>query len=132
MPEATALFLIIFIWQLPHFLAIAWMYRDDYARGGFRMLPITDPAGGRTAAVMVGTCAALIPIGLVAAWLGAAGPLSAVGCGVLGTLFLREAVRFGRVRTDRQARRVLRASLLYLPGALGFLLLDGFLPRLVG
>ncbi|MDB5307757.1 MAG: ctaB1 [Gemmataceae bacterium] len=132
MPGAAALFLIIFLWQLPHFLAIAWMYRDDYARGGLRMLPITDPAGGRTAAVMIATCAALIPVGLVAVWLGVAGPLSAVGCAVLGALFLREAVRFNRTRTDRQARRVLRASLLYLPGALGLLLIEGFLPRLVG
>jgi hypothetical protein len=56
-----------------------------------------------------------------------AGPLSVVGCGLLGLLFLREAVRFDRTRTDRQARRVLRASLLYLPGALGLMLLDAFL-----
>lgn len=124
-PGAFALFLLIFVWQLPHFLAIAWMYRDDYARGGLRMLPHTDPAGGKTAAVMVVTCVALIPLGLVSLWLGVAGPLSAVGCAVLGALFLREAIRFNRTRTDRQARQVLRASLLYLPGALGFLLLDG-------
>jgi len=124
---AFALFLVIFIWQLPHFLAIAWMYRDDYARGGLRMLPHIDPTGGRTAAVMMATCAALIPVGLVAVACGIGGPLSAVGCALLGALFLREAVRFNRTRTDRQARKVLRASLLYLPGALGLLLLDGFL-----
>ena len=64
-------------------------------------------------------------IGLVSAWLGVGGPLSVVGCAVLGAMFLREAVRFNRTRTDRQARKVLRASLLYLPGALGLLLVDG-------
>lgn len=127
-PAALGLFLVIFLWQLPHFLAIAWMYRADYARGGLRMLPITDPSGDRTAWVMVVTCAALIPVGLVGIGLGVAGYLSVAGCAVLGLLFLREAVRFDRTRTDRQARRVLRASLLYLPGALGLLLLDGLLP----
>jgi protoheme IX farnesyltransferase len=132
MPAAAALFAVIFLWQLPHFLAIAWMYRDDYARGGLRMLPITDPSGGRTAWVMVVTCCALIPIGLAAVGVGISGPFSVVGCAAFGLLFLREAVRFDRTRTDRQARRVLRASLLYLPAALGMLLLDSLLPRLIG
>ena len=127
LPAALALFLVIFVWQLPHFLAIAWMYRDDYARGGLRMLPHVDPTGGKTAAVMIATCAALVPLGLVCLLLGVGGWASVVGCAVLGGLFLREAVRFNRTRTDRQARAVLRASLLYLPGALGLLLLDGLL-----
>jgi protoheme IX farnesyltransferase len=129
LPGAFGLFLIIFLWQLPHFLAIAWMYRDDYARGGLRMLPIDDPSGNRTAWVMVVTCSALIPVGLLSVGLHVAGPFAAVGCAILGLLFLREAVRFDRTRSDRQARRVLRASLLYLPGALGLLLMDGFLFR---
>ncbi|MFO0798057.1 MAG: heme o synthase [Gemmataceae bacterium] len=121
---AFALFWVIFVWQLPHFFAIAWMYRDDYARGGLRMLPHIDPTGSKTAWAMVLTCVALIPVGWVSMALGAAGWLSVVGCAVLGLLFLREAVEFARRRTDRQARRVLRASLLYLPGALGLVLLD--------
>jgi protoheme IX farnesyltransferase len=124
---ALGLFLIIFIWQLPHFLAIAWMYREDYARGGHRMLPIADPTGSRTAWVMVVTCCALIPVGVLCVGLHVAGPFAAVSCAVFGLLFLREAVRFDRLRTDRQARRVLRASLLYLPAALGALLVDAFL-----
>lgn len=127
LPAAFGLFLVIFVWQLPHFLAIAWMYRDDYARGGLRMLPHVDPAGGKTAAVMIATCVALVPLGLVCLLLGVGGWLSVVGCALLGGLFLREAVRFHGTRTDRQARTVLRWSLLYLPGALGFLLLDGLL-----
>ena len=122
-----ALFLVIFVWQLPHFLAIAWMYRDDYARGGLRMLPGIDPAGGKTAAVMVGTCALLVPVGLFPLWLGIGGWLTAVGSALAGLLFLRSAVRFARTRTDRQARMVLRASLLYLPAALGLMLIDGLL-----
>ena len=129
MPAAFGLFLVIFLWQLPHFLAIAWMYRDDYARGGLRMLPITDPSGSRTAWVMVVICSALIPVGLLAVGLQVAGPFAAIGCAIFGLLFLREAVRFDRTRSDRQARRVLRASLLYLPAALGLLLVDGFLFR---
>lgn len=124
---ALGLFLIIFLWQLPHFLAIAWMYREDYARGGLRMLPIADPSGNRTAWVMVVTCCALIPVGLLSVGLHVAGPIAAIGCALFGLLFLREAVRFDRTRTDRQARRVLRASLLYLPAALGALLVDAFL-----
>ena len=129
---AVALFLIIFIWQIPHFLAIAWMYRADYARGGLKMLPHIDPTGGRTAAVMVLTCASLISVGVVCVGLGVGGWLSVAGCAVFGAAFLREAVRFDRTRTDRQARKVLRASLLYLPGALGLLLIDGLLPLLRG
>src|SRR5205085_7119965 len=70
---AAGLFLILFLWQIPHFLAIAWMYRDDYARGGLRMLPIADPSGGRTAAVMALTGAALIPASLLQAPPGGAG-----------------------------------------------------------
>lgn len=123
---AFGLFLVIFLWQLPHFLAIAWMYREDYARGGLRMLPIADPSGTRTAWVMVVTCCALIPVGLLSVGLHVAGPFAAIGCALFGLLFLREAVRFDRTRSDRQARRVLRASLLYLPAALGALLVDAF------
>ena len=124
---ATGLFLILFLWQVPHFLAIAWMYRADYARGGLRMLPITDPSGGRTAWTMALTCVVLIPASLLPVVLGGAGAVYAAAAVGFGLLFLRPAVRFGRTRTDRQARLVLRASLLYLPGVLGVLLLDALL-----
>src|SRR5581483_5283633 len=116
---SSGLFLVLFLWQLPHFLAIAWMYRDDYARGGLRMLPIADPSGGLTAAVMILTCVVLIPASLLPVALGGAGAVYAVAAVAFGLLFLRSAVRFGRTRTDRQARTVLRASLVYLPGVLG-------------
>jgi protoheme IX farnesyltransferase len=126
---AVSLFLVIFVWQLPHFLAIAWMYRADYARGGLRMLPGIDPTGAKTAAVMIGTCVLLVPVGLLPLWLGIGGWLTVVGAGLAALLFLRSAVRFARTRTDGQARSVLRASLLYLPAALGLLLIDGLLGK---
>ncbi len=121
---ALVLFLILFVWQLPHFFAIAWMYREDYARAGYRMLPCTDPTGSRTALAMVLTAAALIPVGWLTLTVG--GWLSAIGATLLGIMFLRQTLIFARVRTDRQARRVLRASILYLPGVFGLLLIDSF------
>ncbi|MBA4063643.1 MAG: protoheme IX farnesyltransferase [Isosphaera sp.] len=126
---AAVLFLILFVWQLPHFLAIAWMYRADYARAGLRMLPGGDPAGGRTAAAMVLTAAALIPVAFLALPTGLAGWVFVVGATLLGAMFTRKAVGFARERTDRQAKRVLRASLLYLPGAFALLLIDALLGK---
>lgn len=123
----VALFLVIFVWQIPHFLAIAWMYREDYARGGLRMLPGIDASGTRTAAVMVATCVLLVPVALWPVWLGFGGWLTATGAVASALFFLRAAVRFSRHRTDGQARKVLRASLLYLPLALGCLLIDGLM-----
>src|SRR5262249_5140485 len=119
-----ALFLILFVWQLPHFFAIAWMYRDDYARGGLRMLPILDPTGKTTAAAMVLTCAGLIAVGLAPALVGMAGPLYTTGAAMLGAMFLARTLMFRERRTDANARDVLRASLLHLPGTLGLLLID--------
>ncbi|MBA4187891.1 MAG: protoheme IX farnesyltransferase [Planctomycetaceae bacterium] len=124
---ATALFLILFVWQLPHFLAIAWMYRADYAGAGLQMLPGTDSTGKRTAVVMVVTAAALIPVAFVAVWVGMAGWVYAVGATLLGVMFVRKTLDFARDRSDRQARRVLRASLVYLPGVLALLLIDALL-----
>jgi len=126
---ATALFLLLFVWQLPHFLAIAWMYRNDYAGAGLQMLPGTDPTGKRTAVVMVVTAAALIPVGFFAVWVGLAGWLYAVGATLLGIMFVRKTLGFARDRSDRQARRVLRASLVYLPGVLVLLLIDALLVK---
>lgn len=131
LPEAAALFLIIFFWQLPHFLAIAWMYRSDYARGGLRMLPKIDPTGTATAAAMIVTCLGLIAVSLMPLAFGMAGPVYVVGAVAAGVFFLVRADRFRRLRTDRAARTVLRASLVYLPAVLGLLLLDALLPRLI-
>lgn len=124
---AAVVFGILFLWQIPHFLAIAWMYRKDYADGGLKMLPGSDPTGARTAFVMVVTAAALVPFGFLAAPAGLGGPLFAVGSALLGLYFLRRAVQFAYDRTDRKARRVLHASLFHLPGVFALLMIDALL-----
>jgi protoheme IX farnesyltransferase len=112
---ALALFAIGFCWQLPHFLAIAWIYREDYGRAGFPMLPVLEPDGRSTGRQAVAYTAALIPASLAPAALGLAGPLYAAGALVLGLLFLALAVRFAVARTVPGARTLFFGSLLYLP-----------------
>lgn len=123
--EVFALFLIVFLWQVPHFLAIAWIYRDDYLRAGLRMLPTVDRDGSITGRQMVAYCVALIPASLAPAALDLTGPAYLVGALLLGSGFLFSACKFTQKRSVRQARRVLRASLIYLPALLALLLLDG-------
>jgi protoheme IX farnesyltransferase len=122
---SLALFLIVFVWQVPHFLAIAWMYRGDYARAGFRMLPVQDARGELTGREMTRYCLALIPVSILPAALGLAGPLYAAAALVLGVLFLKSCVGFAGGPSLPRARRVLRASLMYLPCLLLFLVLNG-------
>lgn len=125
--EAGVLFLIVFFWQLPHFLAIAWIYRDDYARAGHVMLPVIDVDGRRTARQMVGFCLALLAVSFLPAFWTARGELYLAGAVLLGLGFLATTLSFAREHSQAQARRVLRASLVYLPALLALLLLDGFL-----
>jgi protoheme IX farnesyltransferase len=122
--EVAALFLIVFLWQVPHFLAIAWIHRDDYARASLRMLPVSDREGSRTGLVMVAYCLALIPISLAPALVGRAGFLYLAGATLLGLGFLCRAIQFRRASSTVQARRVLRASLIYLPAVLLLLLVE--------
>ncbi|HTU89038.1 MAG TPA: heme o synthase [Gemmataceae bacterium] len=122
--EAGVLFLILFLWQVPHFLAIAWMYRAEYARAGLLMLPVIDGDGRRTSQNMILYCLALLVVSLQPALYGDAGLLYLGGAALLGLTFLATALGFGRWRTHCQARRVMRTSLLYLPGLLALLLLD--------
>ncbi len=112
---ALALFAIGFCWQLPHFLAIAWIYRDDYARAGFPMLPVLEPDGRSTARQAVAYSAALVPASLAPAALGMAGTLYAIGAVLFGVFFLALAVRFSVARTVPSARALFFGSLLYLP-----------------
>lgn len=122
--EAWALFAVLFLWQLPHFLSIAWIYRDDYARGGFPMLPVTDPDGKSTARQTVAYAAALVPVTLLAGALSAAGESylwSAVG---LGAVFVGCAIVFAVKRSVKAARVVFLVSVLYLPAVLGLMVLD--------
>jgi protoheme IX farnesyltransferase len=123
--HALALFLIVYLWQVPHFLAIAWIYREDYARAGLKMLPVLDERGSITGRQMVSYALALIPISLLPAFWGFAGPFYLVGAVVLGAGFVGSCLGFVRTHSQTEARRVLRSSLLYLPALMVLLLLDG-------
>ena len=123
--EAGVLFVILFLWQVPHFLAIAWIHRADYCRAGLRMLPSVDLDGGMTGRQMLGYCLALVAASLAPFVAGWAGSVYLAGALVLGVGFLVCAIGFARRRSLGRARTVLRASLLYLPALLTLLVLDG-------
>jgi protoheme IX farnesyltransferase len=123
-PAGWSLFGILFLWQLPHFLAIGWLYRDDYARGGFPMLAVTDPEGASTGRQMVLYSAALLPVTLAAGLLVSAGTGYLWGAVVLGFAFLACAVLFAWSRTAGAARRLFFASVLYLPALLGLMVFN--------
>jgi protoheme IX farnesyltransferase len=124
--EASVLFLILFLWQFPHFWAIAWLYRADYARAGLQMVPVQDAEGGRlTGRLMAQSCLALLVVSLLPSAMGLAGPRYFFIALVLGVLFLATAVRFLAMPSQSRARQVLWASLAYLPLLLTALLLDG-------
>ena len=109
------LFGIVFLWQLPHFLAIAWMYREDYARAGFPMLPVIDPDGRSTARQALAYAAALLPMSLAPTLAGMASTSYFVGALILTLLFLGLAVRFAMTRHRTDARLLFFASITYLP-----------------
>ena len=125
-PGAWVLFAILFIWQQPHFYSIAWMFRDDYKRGGFKMLPSEDPDGRRTFRQMLGFSALLVPVSLLPALVGPheLGPLYYVGATVLGALMFASCIPLARTGSIADARRVLRMSILYLPLLLALITLD--------
>ncbi|MCC6858912.1 MAG: protoheme IX farnesyltransferase [Bryobacterales bacterium] len=122
--EAWVLFTILFLWQFPHFLAIAWMYREDYARAGIVMLPVAYPDGEATARQMVMYSLALIPVSMVPSLLGMAGKFYFFGALVLSLLYLYSGLRASLERTIGRARTVLVASVFYLPLIYGLMLLD--------
>jgi protoheme IX farnesyltransferase len=105
---------ILYLWQIPHFLSLAWLYRDDYARGGFRMLPAVDESGRRTGAAVVLCSLALVPLGLMPTLIGMAGWIHGAASVVLGAWLVVRSVSVHRQRDDRSARRLFRASLVYL------------------
>jgi protoheme IX farnesyltransferase len=127
--EGVALFLILFLWQVPHFLAIAWMYRDDYARAGLKMLPVVDPEGRATARQMVGYAWTLLLVSLWPVLIGRAGPVYAAGAIAAGLVFLAAAWGFVKDKSRPKARRVMFASLIYLPAVYGLLLVETWLIR---
>jgi protoheme IX farnesyltransferase len=121
---AWILFAILFLWQFPHFFAIAWMYREDYARAGIRMLPVLDPDGRRTGRHIVLYTILLVGVSISPTVLGPSGAVYLVGAILLGGYFLREGLRAARTCARVHARRVLKASILYLPLLLGLMCLD--------
>jgi protoheme IX farnesyltransferase len=123
-PGAWALFAILFLWQLPHFLAIAWMYREDYARAGFAMLPVVDPGGEWTGRQAVLATAALLPVSLLPTLLGLTGAYYFFGALALTLAFAAFALGLALSRRRVAARRLLLASVTYLPILLALLVLD--------
>ncbi len=122
--RALALFLILFLWQFPHFMAIAWLYRRDYAHAGYQMLTVVEPSGRRAGWQAVLAALALVPVSIVPvlAVPGSGSLLYVVGAGVLGVGQLALAALFWRQRTEMRARLLLRASLVYLPAVLVMLM----------
>jgi len=122
--EAWILYAILFLWQFPHFYAIAWMYREDYAKAGIQMLPVVEPDGESTARRILFFSILLIPVSLLPKFMGDAGNLYLAGALALGLYFLYAGVRVAFDRTRIRARQVLLASVVYLPLLYGLLVLD--------
>jgi len=122
--EAWILGAILFLWQFPHFYAIAWMYREDYERAGIRMLPVIEPDGESTAWRIVWCSVAMIPLSMLPKFYGMAGWPYVVGALLAGIMFLYAASRIVKDRTRVRARSVLLASVIYLPILYGLMVLD--------
>jgi protoheme IX farnesyltransferase len=121
-PPALALFAILFVWQFPHFMSIAWLYRDDYARAGIKMLPVVQPDGWSTVAQSLFFAVAMIPVSLAPWRLGLDSTAYSVLAGALGLIYLGYTIRFARIlrvknedESRRLARDLLKVSVLYLP-----------------
>lgn len=122
--EGWALFAILVFWQLPHFLAIAWVYRDEYAKAGFKMLSVIDPQGRRTARQAISHTLGLLPVSLCPFVFGLTGPVYLFSALALGIAFLWFAIRFARHLTVPRARQLFYVSILYLPLLLTSMVLD--------
>ena len=118
------LFGIVFLWQMPHFLAIAWMHRDDYAKAGMPLLPVIEPDGRSTGRQAVLYAAATIPVSLLPTLIGLAGPRYLAAAIVLGAIVLWLAFQFAATRTQTSARRLFFATIIYLPLLWGALVAD--------
>ncbi len=123
-PEAWILFAILFLWQFPHFYAIAWMYREDYERAGIRMLPVVEPDGISTARQILLFSLVLLPVSLAPKFLAMTGNFYLFGATALGLIFIAAGFQVVFSRTRQHARQVLLASVLYLPLLYGLMLVD--------
>ena len=121
---AWVLFAILFLWQFPHFLAIAWMYREDYGRAGIRMLPVVEPEGRITGQQIVAYTLMLLPVSLLPTMIGISGRVYFYGAIILGLLFLSSSITAALSKSRQQARRLLLASVLYLPLLFGLMVLN--------
>jgi protoheme IX farnesyltransferase len=121
---AWILFGIVFFWQMPHFLAIAWLYRDDYARAGIPLLPVLEPDGRRTGRQALIYCAALWPVSLLPTLVGLAGAPYSIVATLLGLGFIGLTFLFARDRSTASARRLFLFSIIYLPILWGMLVVD--------
>jgi protoheme IX farnesyltransferase len=131
---AMVLFVILFLWQMPHFLSLAWLYRKDYSRAGYRLLTVVDDAGTRTSRHVLGNCAALIPLSLIPSVIGMTSTLYFIGALAAGISFLVFGIMFAGsfvsvrqenyVRTNLFARRLFFASLVYLPVLFFLMVID--------
>jgi heme o synthase len=128
---AVALFAILFVWQFPHFMAIAWLYREDYAKAGIRMLPVVQPDGWSTVCEALIYAVLMIPVSTVPYYLHLTGPVYLVAALLLGLGYLAYTIRFARItravttaESRGYARDLLRASVIYLPLLLTVMMLD--------
>ena len=126
--DGWVLFAILFFWQMPHFFAIAWIYRDDYKAGGFAMLPVVDPDGASTGRLSVFHAMTLVPISLMPGILGMAGVGYFLSALALSCAYLGFALQFNRRKTNRDAWWLFGASIAYLPVLLSLMVFDK-LPR---
>lgn len=126
-PVGWAIFGVLAFWQLPHFYALAWMYRKDYDRGEFRMISVEDDSGLMTALSALAGSAGLLAVTLLPYYLGASGVIYLIGSVLLGVWLLGETVRFVLDRSNLRARRLLKASVYYIPVYVVVLIVDHFL-----
>jgi protoheme IX farnesyltransferase len=123
-PAVAALFWILFLWQLPHFLALAWIYREDYERGGLAMLSVHDPDGHHTGRMVLLYALALLPVSLLPTLLGVTGALYFFGALALGLAYTGVSVAMTRAATPARAWRVFLVSIVYLPALLTLMVVD--------
>ncbi len=118
------MFAILAFWQIPHFFAIAWIYKEEYAKAGFQMLPAVDPDGSRTAQQSVSHTLGLLPVSLCPFFFHLAGPVYLVGAILLGSAYLWYAIQFAKRLDIPSAKKLFLASILYLPLILILLVVD--------
>ena len=121
---AWILFAMLFLWQFPHFLAIAWMYKEQYAKAGIKMLPVVEPAGKITARQIVIFTVMLLPVSLAPYFFGVAGLIYLVGATILGICFLIASIQTARAKTVAEARKLLFVSVIYLPLIFALMVFD--------